>query len=606
MSSTLETPSSANGSPTVATEVQTLSKSPFRDIVRGVKQLSQPLWNGDRKVVAYLWTGAVILLSFGATSYALLLSTIQRFFWNCLGAKDASKFKTLLAIYTTAVIVGPIVLSLFSWVKARLSLMWRATLTNELLNRYFSSLNYYKLSLNSSDIDNPDQRISDDITRFTSRAVRFITIFGVGFFDFIVFSIMLYRIYAPLFYVLIAYALIGTFVIIYTGRNLLRLNRQQIAREADFRFGLVRVRETTESIAFYSGEQSEKNEILSRFNSVFRNNILLLGLSRTVEFSSTAFRYFAQVVPLAIIAPKYFAGVIKLGVISQVFFSFNHVLSSLGLVIQEFSALSEFGAGVRRLQTLMEALPQMDDRSTTAKSTAKVVTQIHDCQDKCHIALRDVTVTTPSDPPRVLAQNIDAFVAQGERLLIIGPSGVGKSSLMRVVCGLWDSGTGLVERPPTDRTLFLPQRPFIMLGSLRENVIYPSLRTDVSDTEVLEALRAVNLGYLTSAVGGLDASGEILSRKLSLGEQQRLAFARIVISKPQVVILDESSSALDLQNERSMYSLVQDLGLTCISVGNRPSLLNFHDRVLRLNSDGSWEMSGVDEAKRQHSESLFV
>lgn len=583
-----------------------MNKSQFRDIIRGVRQLSQPLWNGDRKVVAYLWTGAVIFFSLAATSYALLLSMIQRFFWNCIGAKDVAKFKTLLIVYATALIIGPIVLALFSWVKARLSLMWRAALTNDLLNRYFSSLNFYKLSLNTSNIDNPDQRISDDVTLFTSRAVRFITIFGVAFFDLIVFSILLYRIYSPLFYVLILYAAIGTLLIIYTGRDLLRLNRQQIAREADFRFGLVRIREATESIAFYSGEQSEKNELLARFNSAFRNNILLLGLSRTVEFSSSAFRYFAQLVPMAVIAPRYFVGAVKLGVISQVFFSYNHVLSSLGLIVQEFSALSEFGAGIRRLQTLTEALPQEDHRSSAVDDATKVVTHIHDCQDKCHIALRDVTVTTPSDPPRVLAQKVNVLVAQGERLLVVGPSGVGKSSLMRVVCGLWDSGEGSVERPPADRTLFLPQRPFIMLGSLRENVIYPSLRTDVSDTEVLEALRTVNLSHLVVAVGGLDVSGEILSRKLSLGEQQRLAFARIVISKPQVVILDESTSALDLHNERSMYSLVQDLGLTCVSVGNRPSLLSFHDRVLRLDSDGSWAIREVSEAERQDGESLFV
>lgn len=587
-------------------EDQPPSATPLRDVVRGIKQLSKPLWNGDRRLFAYLWTAATLLLSFAATSYAVLLSMIQRFFWNCLGAKDVSKFKTLLLAYTVAVIVGPIVLSTFSWVKARLALMWRTALTNDLLNRYFSSLNYYKLSLNTSDIDNPDQRISDDVTRFTTRAVRFITIFGVGFFDLIVFSVLLYRIYAPLFYVLISYAILGTFLIVFTGRDLLRLHRQRITREADFRFGLVRIREATESIAFYSGEELERNELTNRFSSVFRNQIILLGLTRTVDFISSAFRYFAQVVPLAVIGPQYFAGAVKLGIISQVYFSFNHVLGSLGLIVQEFAALSDFGAGVRRLQSLMDALPIENDTSIAASGASKVITRIHDCQDDCHVVLRDLTVTTPSDPPRVLTRNVSVTVAKGERLLVTGSSGVGKSSLMRAICGLWDSGEGFVERPPADRTLFLPQRPFIMLGTLRDNVIYPSPRTDVSDTEVLEALHTVNLGYLVSAVGGLDVSGEVLSWKLSLGEQQRLAFARMLISKPQVVILDESSSALDLHNERSMYNLVRDLGLTCVSVGNRPSLLEFHERVLRLDIGGSWELTGVDEAKRQQSESLFI
>lgn len=582
------------------------SGTSIRDIVQGVLQLSAPLWNGKRKRIAYMWTVAMVVLSLAATSYAVLLSMIQRFFWNCLGSKDVSKYHRLLMLYIIAVTIGPFVLSLFSWVKARLALMWRSTLTTDLLDRYFSSLNYYKLSLSNSSIDNPDQRISEDVTSFTTRAVRFITIFGVAFFDLIVFSVLLFRIYAPLLYALIAYALIGSLLIAFIGRDLLRLNRQQITREADFRFGLVRIREATESIAFYAGEKSEKGELSIRFSSAFRNNVMLIGLSRNVEFVSSAFRYFAQVVPMAIIAPKYFAGAVKLGIMSQVYFSFNHVLSSLGLIVQEFSALSEFGAGVRRLQTLIEVMPQENELPDTTLTDKKVISHIQNSEDNCCIILKDLTVTTPSNPPRVLVKKVSVSVPEGERLLVVGQSGVGKSSLMRVVCGLWDSGEGFVQRPSAEQTLFLPQRPFIMLGSLRENVVYPSSRTDVSDDEVISALRTVNLGHLCDTIGDLHVSGEVLSRKLSLGEQQRLAFARLLISKPRVVILDESSSALDLSNERAMYNIVEELGLTCISVGNRPSLLNFHDRILQLEADGSWKIVGIDEARQFQQESLFV
>lgn len=473
--------------------------------------------------------------------------------------------------------------------------MWRQALTNYLLKGYFSSLNYYKLSLSTATVDNPDQRISEDVINFTSRSVRFITIFAVAVFDLLVFSVILYRIYAPLLYTLFAYSAIGTAAISLAGRDLLSFARKRTEREGNFRFGLVRMRESTESVAFYGGEEAENAELQTRFASVFRNNIVLLALQRNVEFLSTAFRYFAQIVPTMVIAPRYFSGSVQLGVISQVFFSFNHVLSSLGLVVQEFRALSEYGAGTRRLKGLADALTS----DTRASSTPTISTQVDENDSADRIALRSVSVITPGDQPRVLLQDVNVEIGSGERLLVIGVSGIGKSSLMRVISGLWDCGEGVVERPASRNTLFLPQKPFIMLGSLRENVIYPSSRADVTDDEVMDALHKVNIGYLPQAVGGLDTPGESLSRRLSLGEQQRLAFARIMIAKPQVVILDESSSALDLDNESDMYALIKSLGCTCVSVGNRPSLVDFHDQILRLEGEGKWALLTPDAVKKQ-------
>lgn len=589
----------------VGTGVPTQEKSlgALREILQGVYELSLPLWNGKRKAVAWAWTAATLVLALLATLYAVMLSMIQRFFWNALNARDVSKFGKILQLYALAVITGPIVLSLFEWVKERLALMWRRSLTEHLMARYFTDLNYYKLSLGTTNIDNPDQRISEDVMKFTSRAVRFLTIIGVGVFDLLIFSVILYKVYSPLFYLLIAYSAIGTIIIAYTGQNLLRLNRQQVSREADYRYGLVRVRESTESIAFYAGETAEKGELISRFTSAFRNNISLLGLKRNVYFVSASFRYYAQVVPTAVIAPKYFAGTAKLGTISQVYFSFNHVLSSLGLIVSEFSALSEFSAGIRRLKSLSDALKHPGD----ASQRSRISTNLDENDDARSISLSHVSVETPSDPPRNLVRDLSLAVSPGERLLVVGRSGIGKSSLMRAVCGLWDSGTGDITRPSHGSTLFLPQRPFVMLGSLRENVIYPTKRNDVSTEEVEAALDRVNLGYIADAMGGLDAPGEALSRRLSLGEQQRLAFARIVISKPRLVILDESSSALDLENEQDMYSMIKELGVTCISVGNRPSLLDFHEKILRLGGDGSWSIETPEAVKKaQRDGSIHV
>lgn len=575
----------------------------LREIILAVRQLAIPLWGGDRKTTAWLWTIATVVLAFFATLYTVMLSMVQKFFWNTLSAKDATKFGKLLAFYALTVTIGPIVLSVFDWVKQRLALMWRRALSEHLLKRYFTANNYYKLSLGGTAIDNPDQRISEDVMKFTDRAVRFFTIMGVAAFDLIIFSVILYRVYSPLLFALIAYAGIGTTVIAITGRRLVRLNQRQVIREADFRFGLVRVREATESVAFYGGEEAEKKELFERFISLFRNKLTLLGLKRNVEFLSTSFRYWAQVVPTIVIAPQYFAGKVALGTISQVYFSFNHVLSSLGLIANEFTALTEFSAGVGRLKGIADVLEKMD----AEMSETRIETEFDTCADAKGLSVHSLSVLTPSTPPKLLVQNLDFEVKDGERFLVVGRSGIGKSSLMRAICGLWDSGEGKVKRPGRDNTLFLPQRPFVMLGTLRENVIYPSQREDVTDEEVTNALNTVNLKYLLKSNDGLDTAGEVLTRQLSLGEQQRLAFARVVISRPSVVILDESSSALDLENERDMYKMIARLGVTCISVGNRPSLLDFHQKVLSLGSDGEWMIEGADEVKlRRNGQSLNV
>ncbi|CDF40294.1 unnamed protein product [Chondrus crispus] len=531
--------------------------------------------------------------------YAVVLSAIQKFFWNVLSSKDAASFGRLVAMYGAAVLVGPVVLALFQWAKERLALMWRRALTEHLLAAYFEDRRYYALSVNANEIDNPDQRIAEDVRNFTSRAVRFFTIAGVAFFDVIVFAVILYRVYAPLLYILLAYSAAGTVMIAFAGARLLPLNREQAVREANFRFGLVRVREATESVAFYAGEDAERSELQRRFASAFRNNLRLLALQRNVGFLSASFRYWAQLVPTVVVAPQYFAGSLRLGSISQVYFSFNHVLNSLGLFVAEFSALAEFGAGVRRLKGLADSLADRGD-----PGRRKILTELDKSDEAQSLRLTHLTVETPSAPPRVLVDNLSLHVPAGGRLVVVGRSGIGKSSLMRAVCGLWDSGSGAIERPSASNTLFLPQRPFLMLGSLRENVIYPSTRGDVTDADVEDALRRVNLGYLIHRDAGLDAPGETLTRRLSLGEQQRLAFARIVISRPKLVVLDESSSALDLDNEADMYRLIDEMGATCISVGNRPTLLEFHDQVLRIQGNGEWEVETPEKTRERLNKSL--
>jgi vitamin B12/bleomycin/antimicrobial peptide transport system ATP-binding/permease protein len=568
------------------------------ELLRAVRRLTGPLYASDRRWIAISWTAAVVLLALLSTLYSVGMSIILRLFWNALSQKDSAKFSKLMKLYGVAVVVGPIILSLFDWTKARLALMWRESLVAKLVGEYLAgegSVPYYRLAMTSS-IDNCDQRLSEDVKGFTERAVRFFCVFGVAIFDLIIFSVLLFKIYPPLYYGLIVYALLGTVVVSLYGRQLVGLNSAGLTREANFRFSLLRIRESAESIAFYGGESREKRQVLDRFGAVFENAIRLLGMTRNVSFLASSHRYWVQVVPSLIMGPAFFAGKVVLGALSQALYAFNHVLSSISLIIVEFVALSEFSAGVRRLDQLSSAIDpeSIAEQETHGDGTLGISTAYADPNSSARLSIRSFSLQTPTTPHRPLVQSLNLDVESGERLIVCGVSGIGKTSLLRAIAGLWKSGAGNISRPRASETLFLPQRPFLTLGTLRDNVIYPlegAAAAKVSDADVLSALALVNLPDVADRMGGLDTSGDELSWRLSLGEQQRLALARVLISNPKIVLLDESTSALDGQNQDHVYELLRSLGVTCISVGNRASLVRHHNKMLTLEADGAWTVT---------------
>ncbi|EKX47634.1 hypothetical protein GUITHDRAFT_69464 [Guillardia theta CCMP2712] len=526
----------------------------------------------------------------------------KQFFWNALNAKDLAKFNKFLALYLAVLTLGPPLLVLFDWAKGRMALSWRNALTNLYLGKYVHKMRYYKLPF-VSDVDNTDQRISEDINNFCDKAVSLFCTSVVALCDLVVFSIILYKIFPPLYFTLVAYAVVGTFVTVWFGKPLIKKNRLQLKKEADFRFDLVRIREDSESIAFYNGETRERTEAQKRFSSVVANRIGILNFERNLNFFTRWYRYLVQVLPALVIGPQYFAGKVPLGAISQTFFSFNHVLNDLSLIVNEFTGpqgISSFAAQVERLDQLRTAVEKnllLRMEASPSRACASALPAV-----RLTCMLRILTLLPTGNSPRQLITDLSLTLEPGKKLLVVGFSGIGKSSLMRAIAGLWDTGTGNIVRPPLEDTLFLSQRPYMTLGTLRENVLYPKTVQDssVTDEEILEALRKVNLPTVAERMGGLDAAGKTgglkppLSNILSLGEQQRLAFARIMILKPKFVILDESTSALDLENEEQMYKvkeemLLQDLGMTVVSVGNRPSLVPFHDKVLRLTGEGAWK-----------------
>lgn len=380
--------------------------------------------------------------------------------------------------------------------------------------------------------------------------------------------------------VVILYAGLGTGLTAWLGQRLIFLYFNQLGREADFRYGLVHVRDNAESIAFYRGEAQESGQVRQRFDRAFDNFNRLINWQWNVDLVTTGYGYIDNILPIVVMAPQYFAGAIKIGVIVQSVKAFRQVLNSLSLVVDQIDQLSLFAAGVNRLSTFQDAL-------SSPKSSFSGETFIDTAEDS-KLALEHVTLLTPKQE-KTLFRDVSVAVQPGEGLLVMGPSGCGKSSLLRALAGLWNSGTGRLVRPKPEEVLFLPQRPYMLLGSLRLQLLYPNTDSEIPDERLYEVLEMVNLADLPARVGGLDAE-LAWADVLSLGEQQRLAFTRLLLGAPRYAILDEATSALDPDNEQRLYKLLQNKGTTYISVGHRSSLLPFHQHVLEMDGCCNWRV----------------
>jgi ABC-type uncharacterized transport system fused permease/ATPase subunit len=583
-------------------------------------RLMKPYWGSAEKLGAIALLVLLLVFSMGS-SICLILEVLQRGeLISALAARNGDRFTQALVGFGVIIVLNIPALSLKQYWRDQLGLHWRRWLTDQFRHAYLTHHAFYRISM-MEEIDNPDQRIAEDIRNFTQQSLNLLVIFCDSLVQLLGFGALLWIVSKSLLIVLLIYAALGTLLTsLVFGKVLIRLNGEQLKREANFRFGLLRVRENAEAIAFYRGEPEELNTLQQRFSWVYQNFNRLLRWQFNLTMFQNGYQYLTFILPFIVLAPRLFAGELEIGAISQSQAAFERIGLALGLIITQFAQISAFMAGIARLDQLAAAA-EISTHATVSQKlhSTRLIQRLTQPIANAPLQIENVTVYIPRTET-ILIENLTLAIAPQQSLLVMGESGVGKSALLRAIAGLWQEGLGTIWRPsstdlvnsdlvnPADAFVqnlyFLPQKPYLVLGSLRQQLLYPKLLypTLVRQGETVDTCRAdqslhqmldqVNLSYLLDRWGGLDADPD-WSKVLSLGEQQRLAMARLLLAKPQYALLDEATSALDEASEAYLYGLLDATAIAYISVGHRPTLTTYHQQVLQLRRDRSWSLNAV-------------
>ncbi|WP_276706720.1 ABC transporter ATP-binding protein/permease [Phascolarctobacterium succinatutens] len=556
-----------------------------RQFFRDVWYLTKSYWQSEEKKKAFFLLGCIIALTLGVVYMLVLLNQWNNSFYSALQNYDAKKifdelihFSWLAAIY--------ILLAVYSYyLQQTLILNWRRWLTTRFIDIWLQNKTYYNLQMFGKDTDNPDQRISEDVRQFVEMTLSF----GIGilkaFCTFASFVVILYNLSGSLSFTFMGktwtingymlwasllYSVIGTYITHIVGRKLVKINFIQQKYEADFRFSMIRLRESAESVAFYRGEAQEGSVFKQRFKMLLDNFWKLVNKQKQLVFLNSGYSQIAIIFPFVVAMNRYLTKEVTLGGLMQVASAFGRVQDSLSYFVDMYSSIAQWQAVVMRLTCFghhMHDVYQQAERFHVERFAAADVVEVDNMQ-----------INLPDGKP--LLENISFTLHPGHNVLIKGVSGSGKSTLLRAISGIWPFVDGKIFLPERDKLMFIPQKSYLPLGTLRAALNYPGNKP-IDDTELIYLMDLCQIGYLKDK---LDLEAD-WSHVLSVGEQQRLAFVRAHIQQPQWLFLDEATSALDEDTEANMYSLLQERlqQTTVVSVGHRSTLNKYHELVLRLN-----------------------
>lgn len=563
-----------------------------------VWQLSKPYWQSEEKWQAWGLLIAIVALNLGMVYMSVILNKWNSDFYNALQELDKTAFTQLLIKFSIIAAIFIVIAIYRIYLNMMLQLRWRRWLTNAYFTNWLSDRSYFQLERGQHKTDNPDQRIAEDIDQFTNDTLSlslgllnsvvtlasFITIlWGLsGPFSFTIFS---QQITIPGFMVWAAliYAVVGSFIMHKIGKPLIKLNFIQQKLEANFRYSLVRLRENAEGIALYKGEDIEREQLELKFAQVWKNTWQIMRKQKQIVGFNSGYNQIAIIFPIMIAAPSFFSGAIKLGGLMQVTNAFGQVMGAVSWFVDSYSGIASWKASVDRLTTYNDDMQStkrdVQQSQLTVSKTASDALVI----DRCQVKL-------PSG--ETLSQLDQLIIKSGQHTLISGQSGIGKSTLLKTISGIWPYSQGQIELPIS--SLFLPQKPYLPEGTLREVLCYPQDTLDIKESEIIEKL---DLCHLSEFASQLDQQKQ-WSHTMSAGEQQRVAIVRALISQPRWLFLDEATSSLDEETEGKIYqTLITQLpNTTLISIAHRSKVTHYHQYHLhaeRKQDQVCWQFASI-------------
>lgn len=550
---------------------------------RALFQLITRYWRSEEWKSASLYLLGIAALTIAAVYMTLLLNDWFNEFYSALQNYDSDAVYHGL-IRFTVIAFGHIAFSVYAfYLQQKLALRWRTWMTKEYAARWTSHQMFYRMETFSKGVsDNPDQRISEDINLFTARTLSFTTgllraITTIFCFIFVLWQLSdpltftagghTFSIYGYLVWAALLYSVLGTFITHKVGRKLVGLNFLQQKLEADFRYAMVRLRETSESVAFYEGADKERSLLYGRFAKLVGNTVRIIKKEKELSWLTNSYGQIAIIFPFVVAAPRYLSRNISLGGLMQVANCFGKVQESMSYFVDVYSSLAEWMSCADRLLSFDH---HMNDIKIKTEEEEK-----HLYRERGSVlAMEEGEIDLPSGMP--LLTGISLSVQEGERVIIKGPSGAGKSTLLRLLAGLWPYGKGRLTLPEREDMLFVPQRPYMPMGTLEEASLYPG---GGRREELVYWMKECGLSRW---IDHLDEEGDF-SHILSLGEQQRISFIRIFMKKPKWVFLDEATSAMDEDMENKLYRLLTgEKDMTVISIGHRSTLNTYHNRIIEV------------------------
>ncbi len=563
--------------------------------------LISPYWRSHDKWMARALLASVVALALGMVYLNVLFNDWNREFYNALESKNFPVFKEQLWQFSQLAFIFIVVAIYKIYLTQALEIRWRTWMTNQYMKDWLENQSYYRIEQSAS-ADNPDQRIAEDLKFLTSGSLSLSLGLLSSVVTLISFVGILWSVSGPLSFMLLEqewtvpgymvwfalfYAGLGSILVAWIGKPLVQQNFNQQKFEANFRFGLIRLRENAEAVALYRGELEEQHELEGHFKEIKKNWWAIMKTTKKLNVASTFYSQFAVIFPFLVGAPRYFSGAITLGGLMQISSAFGQVQSALSWFIDAFGQLAEWKASVNRLSTFHSTILALQKQESGINITHNNVGAI---------LIEQLSLELPNGIK--LTEKFDAIIHDGERILVSGPSGCGKSTLFRAMADIWPYGDGTIEIPATKKLLFLPQRSYLPINTLRAAINYPASATAYKDLAIIHYLELCKLPHLIPKLNEHDN----WSHRLSPGEQQRLAFVRALLHRPSVLFLDEATSALDAETEKELYELIiQELPeAAIISIAHRVSVTSYHTRHWRFEPLEQNENQAADNDQKQY------